>query len=119
MKVPVLKLNEATQNGRIYPDYVVADSVANAQLPLFGTFGCTGKVHLELGEVSHRVSELKIENDQLVANVEILNTPRGTVLSKALSQNQDIKFHAVGTGMVDDDGVVSEYSLISVSVTMI
>lgn len=116
MKVQIQKLDEANKNGRIYTSTEM-QTVVNALKgkALLGTIGMPPEGKIALADVSHAVNELSIEDGYLVGKATILKTPKGELLQKLLEAD-DLSFRMIGTGKVGEDGVVSEYTLLSVVV---
>jgi hypothetical protein len=112
MRVPVLKLNQPTGTGRIYPDWVVKKAIAVAELPMMGTMEFPADGVISLDRVSHKVEKLDIVGDTLYATVKILNTPLGIVLDHI---KDDVAFRTSGIGTVDENNVVHDLVIVSVA----
>ena len=112
MRVPVLKLNQPTGTGRIYPDWVVKKAIDAAEMPMMGTMEFSESGVISLDRVSHRVEKLEIVGDTLYATVKILNTPMGIMLDHI---KDDVAFRTSGIGTVDEHDVVHDFVLVSVA----
>jgi len=78
--------------------------------PLFGELGYPEKFEVSLGNVSHEVKNIKIVENTLRGDVNILTTPNGVILS----QNVDAYvFRPRSTGKVNTDKTVSIEQLFS------
>jgi hypothetical protein len=117
MKVKILELDKPNKNGRIYPTAVIAKSLESVKYPVFGELGFNpyGGVlaTIDVSNISHKVENLRIEDGFLVGDVTVLKTPKGLILEQVIS---NAEFLPKGTGSIDKDGNISEYSLISVGV---
>ena len=98
-------LNQLNLNGRIYQDN---DSLRecikdfNEKPNKFGEIGHPdiGRFEISLNDVSHSIENVKIEDDKVIGDIEILETPRGKVL-KELYDNGKIVFRPRSLGHVD------------------
>lgn len=71
---------------------------------------------------SHVVYNLRYENDSIIDDVEILDTPNGKILQDIIGMNgEDFAFRPAGTGNIEvlEDGttIVKDYKLISINYT--
>lgn len=109
--VTVLRMDESNRNGRIYSTEVVEGMLKNiAGSKMLGTFGMDG-VNLE--NVSHEASNLRIEDGELRCDIKVLDTPMGLVLQTMLN---DVEYASRGYGRISATGEVSEWTMISVDV---
>lgn len=107
---------------RIYTSQVMDSVVANFNGRLLGGFPdfIDYRCHVDLMKVAVSVDCLRRTKDNVEAEIKILDTPMGKML------NTDIKagiesgvnhtYMAVGTGIVGDDGKVSQYELLGIMV---
>ena len=117
VKVEILKLNKPTKTGRIYTTDCIKKALKNPVLKeklengvLFG-FIASDDIH-DISNCSHVVSSLEIENDKLIAAIDILETPKGRILAEALNAG-NVRFSAYGRGDVENN-MVTNYELESV-----
>ena len=98
MRCKVLKLNVLTGNKVIYPTDVVQreiDRLNNSAHPMFGMMKSDIEFNspmIDITQVSHAISDLKIEEDYLTAEIKILNTPKGELLQTLFDKKIDIGF---------------------------
>jgi len=119
LKTEVLRVDHVNGNKRIYPRKVVEKAIADKQ-QLLGEFWTDG-VHRKEGtihfaNVSHEIKNLYLEDDCLMADIQILQTPRGRIL-KDLLQETAFRPFGIGSGKVNDDGIFvinDNYKLISI-----
>ncbi len=118
----VLKADEPTRNGRVYPRAMLQAALTeylkgDARLGVFESSGdlWRERVGVSLSRVSHRVHDVGIAKDgRLVASIELLDTPSGQRLREALRLPEAVECTPVGLGAVRDN-VVSDFVLESVS----
>lgn len=105
------KLN---RNGRIYPrelwqNVINSDYVQEllASKTLFGeTDHPAERLEMSLQEVSHCISDIKLEGDNVIATIDILDTPNGNLISRLLDYGSKIGVSSRGAGEVGSDNVV-------------
>ena len=105
------KLN---RNGRIYPrqlweNVINSDYVKEllASKTLFGeTDHPAERLEMSLQEVSHCISDIKLEGDNVIATIDVLDTPNGNLISKLLDYGSKIGVSSRGAGDVGEDNVV-------------
>lgn len=105
------KLN---RNGRIYPrklweNVINSDYVKEllASKTLFGeTDHPAERLEMSLQEVSHCISDIHLEGDDVIATIDILDTPNGNLVSKLLEYGSKIGVSSRGAGDVGEDNVV-------------
>lgn len=120
-KIP---LNQPTANGRVYPPEVLKKAVAKAQSRIkAGTFvgeiDPPGDGKTRLRDVSHRVTTMRVDDQgRIVGDVEVLDTAAGKMLESMLQGGVEMYITTKGTGAVDDNGVVSDFKLLSVPFAM-
>ena len=114
MKIRLQQLDVPNLNKRTYPKDVMQkaiDKVRDHQTPLLGTIGVPDEPGVPLQSVAFSVSDLRIEDDYLVAEAKILNTPMGAQLEKMLSEPPSVSYRTCGTGNVDENGVISNFAI--------
>jgi hypothetical protein len=117
------KVGSPNANGRVYPPEVVAKALeALAKRPTVMGF-VQGNLEISEHEPAFTVAGLRLERDQVLGDINLLPTPAGDRFRHLLEMAEQgapmtIGFHTCGTGMVSEDGVVSEYELDSVGVTV-
>jgi len=86
-----MKTGQPTRNGNIYPREVVERAIGRAIFPMYGRIYTGSASDSKLGEVSHRVTEMCVDDDDIVvADIEIVATPQGNILHQILEQRQPI-----------------------------
>ena len=104
--VCVLKFNTPNKNNRVYsPDcFNLEDSIVEQKLKtgtFFGEFGMPQeRTEIDMTKISHVVTNLYKREDGLYADIELLETPFGSVLQDLIDKGRDItsNFRTRGTG---------------------
>ena len=122
--IEILQLNKPTKNGRIYTKKVIEDAIN--KIPEHGLFGYIDNSNINtlsmpLEKIAMSINNFCIKNDILMAEVKLLDTPEGKFLQ---SQHKNLSFLITnniiftpnGTGIVGNDGVVSDYTFYSISI---
>lgn len=120
---PVLTIDVPNEKGVLFPLAVVQNAVAKAQhkkfvckmmMPTSLEFG-----HSTMIDASHVVESLYILDGTLFAELRILSTEYGKMLSQML-EKMDVIFAAAGTALAEqrEDGIleVTDYTIIGVHV---
>lgn len=121
LRANVLKLNEPTKTGRIYTTDCIKetleDPILKERLEHRALFGVIESDDIyNLFNCSHIVTGLEIEDDKLIAAIDILNNQKGRCLAEALDAGA-IRFSVAGKGKVEDN-IVTNYELESVVATV-
>lgn len=114
--VKLLEVNVPSKKGYLF-SREVTEQIAQTEQAL-GTFYDPSSVELtiDLSKVSHIAKNLRLENDVLLADIEPLGTPMGNILKELLTANTKLEFYPRGTGLLAEDGAISDYKLISIDV---
>jgi len=108
MKTQLMRLNHLNKNGRIYSSEVLKDFLDNEY---YGEIGFPQNTIVDLGRISHKIHDLRIEEDILVGEVEILSTPNGEILKSMLSE---VVFRPRGMGNINEQSKqVENFQLLS------
>lgn len=68
---------------------------------------------VNLSNVSHLVTDLRMEGNNLLADIQILTTPRGRALQELLDRNE-VVFAPRGLGEIGEDRIIKNYKLITI-----
>ena len=107
MKKQLMKLNYMNQNGRIYNSKLL-QPLLNKKY--FGEISHPGTPNVDLSKISHEISNLRIEEDILYGDVNVLDTPQGKKLNKILSE---VIFRPRALGNINEQNVVENFELIA------
>lgn len=113
---PVLRGGAPSANGHIYPRGVVERALAaarprvEARTMLGYEYGVGLSEKRKLTDMSLVVTDLRLEGDLLVAEVETLATPAGRALCEVLAGlgPASVEFRTAGDGHIDAAGVVGD-----------
>ena len=121
----ILTANSPTINGRIYPKDVLEAIVESSKdKEIFGGGpGYDQDPHITLTDITHKVTNIRLEGDTLVCDIDLMNTPAGKpIVNLAISLNanslDDMGLEVVpsGYGKISDDSVVTDYTLHCVNI---
>jgi hypothetical protein len=120
MKVSILQLDTPLTSGRIYPEAEVQKAINeyNTRPNKLGEFDAGEEFNVKLDRVSHRTSDLYIENKEVFADIEVLDTPMGKILKDILASGVTLEFTSRATGNCEQPGIagspVSDYEIIAI-----
>lgn len=125
--VQVARADLPNGNRRIYPRKVLEESVRVFQANykrnrgFMGQMGMPSDSIIHFKDVSHVVTDMRMDGDYLIADVEVVDTPCGQILDKLLDESREIvafRTAGVGNGEVNGDGfyvVGDSYKMISIN----
>jgi hypothetical protein len=116
----ILKIDELNSNNRIYTRKLVEKIVEDQKEIYFGMIGMPTdhNATVDFLKVSHACDNLRIEDDKLIADVKILDTPEGKVLKQLVESVPSGAFRIAGYGTFVQgslSGEVHEYTLTSIN----
>lgn len=106
----VVIADQPNKNGRIYPKALLEREIERFT-PQIGQIGPPDDSIISMGQASHKINQLEMIDDKLVAHIEIMNTPCGKTLEKILPH---MKFRLRGIGAIKDGIVQESYRLITI-----
>lgn len=136
----ILKAGVLNHNGRIYTEDAIKNAVEqfkSREHVMFGQIGYPDRLEINLNNVSHRVIKMSMKNNKLprkkkkamkkngqfdvwkkknailVGEIEFLNTPAGKQARRLM---KDCVVRPMGTGNINEEGVVENFNLISCSI---
>lgn len=78
----------------------------------YGEYGATPETtNLNLSLVSHRFVNVRVEDGDVIGNLDILNTPMGTVLKSRIDFGMKVRSSMRAIGNVSSDLVVSNIEI--------
>ena len=102
LKDQMLLKNFTDITGRIY-DRDELHHEANKDIALYGILGENREVHTSLDKVSHIVRNLRVTEEGLIGDIEILQTPMGQMLSSLLDYGAPMRTCMRAVGHYDAD----------------
>jgi hypothetical protein len=110
LSAAVLTADRANRNNCLYPRKVVEGLVEQFKAqghPMVGQIGMPTDTFVPAAHVSHQVVSLEMDGDNLMAGIEVLNTPMGRALKNLIQGGMRPAFRTCGVGTVRQEGGVS------------
>jgi uncharacterized protein YacL (UPF0231 family) len=106
--------DQLTKNKRIYPKDVLIEALDeyNSKPTKFGEIGTSDSIYINCENIGIQIKEAKLENDEVVADIDLLNVPNKESL-KILIDNDELILKLRGIGHVNEQGVVHDFKIIS------
>jgi|TARA_Y100000310_G_C20696439_1_gene826071 hypothetical protein len=103
------RCNTLNQNGRIYPHSVLQREVTNYQKFIsenraLGECDHPDSSVVELKNVSHIVRQAKMDGDNVMGVIEILDTPSGNILKSLIEAGVTLGISSRGVGSTKQEG---------------
>lgn len=110
-------LDTPNRNNRIYTKECMEKAIADTK-KLIEEKRFLGELqpqdrNINLSNVSHMVTDLRIEENKVMAEIQVLKTPRGIILQEMLDA-KEIEFVQRGLGKIGKDNIVTDYTLIAI-----
>lgn len=116
-------------NSNVFPRELLAKAVEDAQGQvaagnMYGGVNSTGRP--ELRKISHKITSLKMQGDDVVAEVAILATEEGLKLHRMIETGEAMSIEGItnkislcpmGNYKTEDDGVVSKLNLTAINIS--
>lgn len=108
-------------NGRVYPVNEITSAVKSCTariaegLSIFGELNHPDNLTIDLNNVSHIITELKMEGPNAIGKARILNTPKGQLVKAILEGGGKLGVSSRGTGNVNE-GQVSDFQIVTVDI---
>jgi hypothetical protein len=106
-------------NNRIYTKECIEKAISDAR-ELIESKRFLGELQyvthssvVDLRNVSHLVEDLRLEGNELKADIQPLNLAKGIALQSMIEENR-VKFVMRGLGTIDKNNVVQDYTLLSI-----
>jgi hypothetical protein len=113
------------RNGRIYQLEEMTNAVKQVQENIknnqifWGELDHSNSLQISSDRVSHMVTELRMEGNKVFGKAKILDTPCGKIAKVLIKESGSrMGVSSRGSGSVDESGVVSNFSLISVDIVL-
>jgi hypothetical protein len=125
MIVTVCTADKVTPTNRIYSKEILQNQVERLQAVVEGRgmlceLGPVQDSIIHFANVSHSIEKLWMDDDKLMAEISILDTPNGKTLASILNYNPNgvgFKMVGIGSGRVDEQGILqvgSSYKLVQI-----
>lgn len=111
------------RNGRIYPvtEMATAVGVMNENIKNYGgVFGeldhPADRISINLDRVSHVITELYMDGNNVVGKMKVLDTPVGQIAKVIAKSGVRFGVSSRGTGMVNENSTVSNFNLQTIDI---
>jgi len=103
------KCDTLNQNGRIYPRSILEREIINYQKFIrerraLGECDHPDSSVVELKNVSHLVTSARVEGDDVIGTIEILDTPNGNILKNLIEAGVTLGISSRGVGSTRNEG---------------
>lgn len=109
-------------NGRVYPLSEIAKAVDACQARIkeghyiMGELNHPDVLSINLANVSHAITEVRMEGNNAVGKMKLLNTPAGNIARAIIEGGVRLGVSSRGTGNVNESGAVSDFSFVTVDI---
>lgn len=109
-------------NGRVYPVNEIARAVEECQGKIkagqyiMGELNHPDTLSINLANVSHAITEIRMEGDNAVGKMKLLNTPAGQIAKAIIEGGVKLGVSSRGTGNVSESGDVSDFSFVTMDI---
>jgi hypothetical protein len=117
MRVPLLKADEVNLNGYMYTEDVIKNAIEDYKKKIdegqsFGELGYpdSDASITDISRISHKVTDIEMNDKTLFGKIEILDTAKGNDLKKIID---NVVFRPRSVGNVNEDGTVTIEKIIS------
>lgn len=109
LKGVIQKSDTLNQNGRVYPRAILEREVRNYQKFIqerraLGELDHPATSVVELKNVSHVITEARMDGDVVYGTMEVLDTPQGKVLRSLIESNITVGISSRGVGSTQNEG---------------
>lgn len=116
MMIELGKVDTPNVNGRTYPHDEMIDALTRKPT-LYAVFGDSQTYSLDMQRITAEIHSFHIEKDGTVtARAKCLDTPNGKLLRALTEGGMKHDYRFFGTGDVDENGVVTNYSINGVAI---
>lgn len=109
-------------NGRVYPVNEIAKAVEECQTKIkagqyiMGELNHPDTLSINLANVSHAITEIKMDGNNAVGKMKLLNTPSGQIAKAIIEGGVRLGVSSRGTGNVNEGGDVSDFSFVTMDI---
>jgi hypothetical protein len=101
----VLTVDTPNKNGRVYSSAAIEEALAKAK---DGHGSLTPNDPDDMNYWSHAYQNLRLEGNELKADITVMDTPYGTILQQLMTEGVGIAFRPRGIGQIRKNGDVTE-----------
>lgn len=109
-------------NGRKYPLDEITRAVDNAMKRIKEGHSIPGELNhpdvlsINLDRVSHLITEIRMDGNNAVGKMKLLNTPCGKVAQELINGGMRLGVSSRGTGNVNEAAIVSDFNFVTVDI---
>ena len=109
-------------NGRKYPLSEISRAVETAQKRIseghyiLGELNHPDVLSINLANVSHAITECRMDGNNAIGKMKLLNTPSGNIAKGLIEGGVRLGVSSRGTGNVNEAAVVSDFSFVTVDI---
>jgi hypothetical protein len=110
------------RNGRVYPLEEMTKAVESASGiikengGIFGELDHPQTLSINSDRISHAITELRLENNNVYGKAKILPTPMGIIAKVLIESGIKIGVSSRGAGNVNESGLVSDFGLVTIDI---
>lgn len=116
-----MQADRKNHNSRIYPLSEIAAAVHSVNQTIseghtvYGELNHPDNLTIDLNNVSHIITEMRMDGSNAIGKAKIMNTPKGQIVKAILEAGGKLGVSSRGSGNVVE-GVVSGFSLVTVDI---
>lgn len=109
-------------NGRVYPVDEITRAVKTAGERIteghfiLGELNHPDVLSINLANVSHAITEIRMDGNNAMGKMKLLNTPSGNIAKGLIEGGVRLGVSSRGTGNVNEGGNVSDFSFVTVDI---
>lgn len=108
-----MQAEKPNRNGRVYPKGILENELNKYQVAIkekrsMGELGHPENPSLNLDKVSHLITELKFDGNDIVGRAKIMNTPMGNIARNFLEEGVKLGVSSRGMGSLVKKGGINE-----------
>lgn len=117
IKATIVTADVPNANGRTYARATLEKAVeAQKHTRTWVTLGMPNGSQVDLSEIAGQAGNWAWHGDDLVAEIAIMDTPRGRMVKEILEAKDDFDYRPAGYGKVDEAGNVTDFRFVSIGV---
>jgi hypothetical protein len=116
-----MQADKKNHNQRVYPLAEIASAVNSVNQTIseghtvYGELNHPDNLTIDLNNVSHIITEMRMDGTNAIGKAKIMNTPKGQIVKAILEAGGKLGVSSRGSGNVNE-GVVSGFSLVTVDI---
>lgn len=113
---------QRNRNGRVYPITELSRAVETAMGQIKQTNGLFGELDhpntltINLDRISHVITEMRMDGNNVYGRAKLLNTPMGQIAKELTRSGVLLGVSSRGAGQVNESGEVSQYQFVTVDI---